>query len=107
MFELLTLQNSRQDVEHSLYFHSLFGPAIPRFAKVRHRQLAVKWAFGRFPPISSTSLEEKFGDTASRHLGILQGKLAGYHLNEEERLEIETALDQQLCMTITFFDDME
>ncbi len=65
------------------------------------------WAFGRFPPISSTPLEEKYGDTVSRHLDTLQRKLAGYHLSEEERLETETALDQLIFMTISFFDDRE
>ncbi len=82
-------------------------PVILRFAKVRHRQLAVKRAFGRFPPISSTLLEEKYGNTVSRHLDTLQCKLEGYNLREEERKETETALDQLLFMTITFFDDME
>ncbi len=38
-----------------------FRPIL-RFPKVRHRQLAVKWAFGRFPPISSTLLEGKLGE---------------------------------------------
>ncbi len=36
-----------------------------------------------------------------------ESKLAGYNLSEEERKETETALDQLLFMTITFFDDME
>ncbi len=64
--------------------------------------------FWAFPfRLSSTLLEEKYGDTVSRHLATLQSKLAGYHLSEEERLETETALDQLLFMTVTFFDDME
>ncbi len=40
--------------------------AILRFATVRHRQLAVKWPFGRFPLISSTLLEKKYGEKVSR-----------------------------------------
>ncbi len=62
---------------------------------------------GRFSPISSTLLEEKYGNTVSRRLDTLQSKLAGYNLSEEERKETETSLDQLLFMTITFFDDME
>ncbi len=68
----------------------------------------MKWAFGRFPPISSALLEEK--KTGAQYRGTsttLQSKLAGYNLSEEERKETETALDQLLLMTITFFDDME
>ncbi len=34
-------------------------PAILRFPKLRHRQQAAKRAFGRFPPLSTTLLEEK------------------------------------------------
>ncbi len=32
---------------------------IIRLPKVRHRQMAVKWASGRFPPLSTTLLQEK------------------------------------------------
>ncbi len=35
-------------------------PAILRFPKSRHRQLSIQWAFGRFPPLSTSLLEEKF-----------------------------------------------
>ncbi len=56
---------------------------------------------------NTTLLEEKYGDSVSGHLDALQSKLAGYHLSEEERLDTETALDQLLFMTITFFDDRE
>ncbi len=62
---------------------------------------------GRFPPISATLVEEKYGNTVSRHLDTLQSKLAGYNLSEEERKETETALDQLLFMTITFFDEID
>ncbi len=46
-------------------------PAILRFPNLRHRQLPVKWAFGRFPPLSTTLLEEKIWRHSYKNLGYL------------------------------------
>ncbi len=71
--------------------------------KLKHRQLAEKWAFGRFPPPSTTLLQEKIGDIVERHLDTLDEHLSRYHLVAAT----EAALDHLLFMTATFFDDVE
>ncbi len=59
-------------------------PAILRFPKVRHRQLAVKWAFGRFTPISSSLLEGKFGEVVHEHMHNITENLKEYNLSGEK-----------------------
>lgn len=51
-------------------------PAILRLPKLRHGQLAAKWAFGRFPPLNTTLPENKFGDIVPRLMGIVQNHLS-------------------------------
>ncbi len=82
-------------------------PAILQLSKPRHRQLAVKWAFGRFPPLSTSLLEEKFGEKIPANLNTLKTLLSRYRLSEEERTAAEASLDQLLFMTSTYFDDLE
>ncbi len=82
-------------------------PAILRLPKARHRSLAVKWAFGRFPPLSTSQLEEKYGTAVTMHLDTLEEKLAGYQLKENQVRDTEQALDKLLFLTKEFFENME
>lgn len=66
-----------------------------------------KWAFGRFPPMSITLLEDKFGDTVPAFMNDLKEYLGRYRLTEEETKVTEKALDQLLFFTIVFYDDLE
>ncbi len=68
-------------------------PAILRLPKAIHRSLAVKWALGRFPPLSTSLLEEKYAAVVTKHLDTLKEKLAGYQLNENQVRDTEHALD--------------
>ncbi len=79
-------------------------PAIVRIPKARHRQLGVKWTFGRFPPLSTTVLEEKFGGIVGKHLRELHILLAKYSLNESKMRATEASLDQLLFFTIVYFE---
>ncbi len=59
-------------------------PAILRLPKVRHRRLAVKWIFGRFPPLRTTLLQEKLDDIVKKHLDTLQENSSRYHLGQND-----------------------
>ncbi len=78
------------------YDRPLDIPIILRLPTARHRQLGVKWAFGRFPPFSTTLLEEKFGDIVGKHLRELHMLLSKYSLHESEMRATEASLDQLL-----------
>ncbi len=71
-------------------------PAILRFPKSRHRQLAIKWGFGRFRHLSTSLLEEKFGAIVDTHLRELQTLLSRYNLSEEETRVAEESLGKFL-----------
>ncbi len=64
-------------------------PAIVRLLKVRHRQLAVKWAFGH------------------QHLNRTRENLKEYTLSREKIQATEASLEQLLFLTASFFEDME
>ncbi len=59
----------------------------------------------RFPYEGQGKVEKALG--LQSYANLCMGKCSKKNLREEERLETETALDQLLFMTITFFDDME
>ncbi len=82
-------------------------PAILRLPKVRYRQLAVKWAVGRFPPLSTALRLEKFGDIVETHLDTLQENLSRYRLGQNDTEATEAELDHLLFMIASFFKDME
>ncbi len=67
----------------------------------------MKWAFGRFPRLSPSLLEEKYGTVVTKHLDTLKEKLAGYQLNENQVRDTEQALDTLLFLTKEFFENME
>ncbi len=62
---------------------------------------------GRFPPLSTTLLEEKFGDIVGKHLRELHMLLSKYSLNESEMRATEASLDQLLFFTSVYFEDLE
>ncbi len=74
------------------------GSAILQLSKLKHWQLAVKWSFGRFPLLSTSLLEEKFGEKIPRNLNALKTLLSRYRLSEEERTVTEASLDHLLFM---------
>ncbi len=67
----------------------------------------MKWAFGRFPPLITSLLEEKYGTVVTKHLDTLKEKLAGYQLNETQVRDTEQALDTLLLLTKEFFENIE
>ncbi len=73
----------------------------------KHRQLAVKWAFGRFPPISSSLLEGKVGEVVHEHMHNITENLKKYNLSGEKMQAAEASLEQILFLTASFFEDME
>ncbi len=54
--------------------------AILKFKKVKHRQLAIQFACGKFPQLSTTEMEDKFGDEARHHMEMLSGIISRYQL---------------------------
>ncbi len=62
---------------------------------------------GRFPPLSTSLLEEKYGTVVTKHPDTLKEKLAGYQLNETQVRDTEQALDTLLLLTKEFFENME
>ncbi len=75
--------------------------------EMRHGQVVVKWAFGRFPPLSSPLLEENFGEVVQEHLHTLTEDMQEYFLSEEKKQATEASLEQPLFFTASFFEDME
>ncbi len=51
-------------------------PAILRLPRRVHRTQALKWACGRFPPMSTTQLEPGFGTKVDDHLRTLSATLS-------------------------------
>ncbi len=99
-----TLRDNGEEKNHVRPTKS--STSYPRFAKVRHRQLAVKWAFRRFPPIIPKVLEQKHGDTVSRDLDTLQNRISSEWRKATGNWNGTTA-DQLLFIKITFFDNMK
>ncbi len=85
-----------------LYDKSFDITAMLKLPKSRHRELVVRWAFGRFPPLRTTLLEQKFGTEVGSAEGALIKILPERSRNVEK--ESRTAVYQLLFFT---FDDME
>ncbi len=62
-------------------------PAILQLSKLRHRQPAVKWACGRFPPLSTSLLEEKFGEKIPANLNTLKTLLSRIPFKRKRRVQ--------------------
>ena len=69
-------------------------PAILRFPRLRHRMQALKWACGRFPPMSTTELENRFGIKIPNHMRTLEENLKKTALSDEEMEATTNALDE-------------
>ncbi len=67
----------------------------------------MKWAFGRFSPLSTTLLEEKLDTEVDRNQAELKEMLSRYWLSEDKTQKTEVALDQLLFFTSVYFDDTE
>ncbi len=90
-----------------LYDRPRLIPAILNLSRTRHRQLAVKWAFGRFPLVSTTMLESKYAEVVPANIATLEDKCFRYCLSAEDLQATEASLDKLLFLTVSFFDDME
>ncbi len=69
--------------------------------------VAVKWAFGRFPPIRSTLLEGKCGEMVHQHVNRTRENLKEYTLSRGKIQATKASLEQLLFLTASFFEDME
>lgn len=82
-------------------------PAIIKLPKSKHRQLAVQYAFGRFPQVSTTMMAEKFGNRVRQHMETLDRNLSGYDLEGEEMWATEKALEELLFFSKNIIECMQ
>ncbi len=69
-------------------------PAILHLPRRVHRTQALKRACGRFPPMSTTQLEHRFGTKVEDHLTTLRTNLSKTFLDPGKTLATEKALDE-------------
>ncbi len=77
------------------------------WAKSQTQTTSSEMGIGRFPPISSTLLEGKFGEMVHQHLNRTKENLKEYTLSREKIQATEASLEQLLFLTASFFEDME
>ncbi len=78
-----------------------------KLPKVKHRQLAIRFASGRFPQVSTTATEEKFGSKARQHVEMLKVNLRRYEMDSQETCDTEKALEGLLFFSKTVILDMQ
>ena len=68
-------------------------PAILKIRRTKTRRLALQFAYGRFPPRSTSALDEVGGARVTSYLSTVRNNLQKYELAEDEEEATRLALD--------------